>query len=101
MNIEQLRKDMETGTTREFSGTNEQLANALMHIAERKSTGLTDTTICAEAADRIAQLERIALAAEALAEAINTSAEQVLDPIGAWSGSPLNRALAAYREATK
>ena len=53
MNIEQLRKDMEAGTTREFSGTNEQLTNALMHIAERKSTGLTDATICAEAADRI------------------------------------------------
>ena len=80
MNTEQLRKDMEAGT--------------------HKRTALTynDVEWCAK---RIAELERIALAAEGLADAVNITAKQELDPIGAWSGSPLSRALAAYREATK
>lgn len=112
MNTEQLRKDMEAGTTREFSGTNEQLTNALMHIAERKSTGLTDATICAEAADRIDRLERIALAAEAMADVLEAAikehdtGEYGYDEENPWTMREWfemsdREALAAYRESTK
>jgi hypothetical protein len=39
-----------------YKGTDEQLANALEHIASRKSTGVTDAAVCQAAADRLRAL---------------------------------------------
>ena len=37
----------------EYSGTDEQLINALNHIASRKTTGATDAVVCQAAAERL------------------------------------------------
>lgn len=42
-----------------YLGTNEQLANALGHIADRASSGATDRAVCAEAAVQLRAMTTI------------------------------------------
>ena len=116
MNIEQLRKDMEAGTQGDwFEGwgdglTGPSMARALdatdsgMHPIGTSEGGCvgavsTETPIVdARRIARVPQLERIALAAEAMAKTLQTIAN---DPENIEPWFLARQALAAYREATK
>ena len=101
MNIEQLRKDMEAGTQGDWVVDGRGITSTSLHAMDCIIEHVYGSEPDARRIARVPQLERIALAAEGLADAVNITAKQELDPIVAWSGSPLTRALAAYRKATK
>jgi hypothetical protein len=94
MNIEQLRADMEAGTQGDWEHDAPNL----------RVVSLPNRGVCALVYDtdgrriaRVPQLERIALAAEALAN----TCDDVFDNIDAVGTVEFYRALDAYREATQ
>ena len=106
MNYEQLKADTEAGTQGDWvkdSGESLKVRNGSGSIAMIMQTHLngrrTSQEVSANARRiaRVPQLERIALAAEALAN----TCDDVFDNIDAVGTSEFYTALAAYREATK
>ena len=109
MNFEQLKADMEAGTQGDWvkdSGESLKVRNGSGSIAMIMQTHLngrrTSQEVSANARRiaRVPQLERIALAAEALAEAALKYQRADFETVISASDKLTNR-LAAYREATK